>query len=110
MILTVVIIAGFTLGLNLGQASSGARDCGHEEECVSTLKCPEYLIRRKKLDNLPKSGPEYSLLLAELRSQVCNKAQKKICCAKPAGECGLSRLTSGFVRFNKSLYNLMSVL
>ena len=107
MILTVVIIAGSTLGLSLGQSSSGVRDCGHNEQCVSTEKCPEYLIKRKKLDNLPQLGPQYKRLLAELKSQVCNKAQRKICCPPtpptPSGECGLSKLPSGFVRFDRNV-------
>ena len=43
------------------------------------------------------------LLLAELKSLVCNKAERKICCSQPAGECGLSKLTSGFVRFDRNV-------
>ena len=77
--------------------------CATWEQCVSTEKCPEYLIKREELNNLPQLGPQYKRLLAELKSQVCNKAERKICCPQPAGECGLSKLTSGFVRFDRNV-------
>ena len=107
MRLTVVLLTGCTsLCLTLAQDQ-----CRQGEQCVSTDKCPDYLVSRKKLSsyrkNITRYQEEYEQLLAQLRSRVCNQHQRKICCGKTAEEedvaqltedCGLQQLTTGFVR------------
>ena len=95
MRLTVVFITAASLCLCVGEDT----DCRLGEQCTPTDKCPDYLVKRRKLDTYTKSGAQYHLLLGELKSQICNQAQRKVCCSQPA-VCGLSQLTTGFVRLH----------
>ena len=104
MRLAVVIITVSTVCLTEGQDTH----CGPGEQCVHTDKCPPYLERRKLLNNYTPDDPEYGRLLLQLKSQVCNFPQRKVCCAQPAEdvalsseECGQQQMTSGFVRLDK---------
>ena len=95
MRLTVVFITAASLCLCVGEDT----DCRLGEQCTPTDKCPDYLVKRRKLDTYTKSGAQYHLLLGELKSQICNQAERKVCCSQPA-VCGLSQLTTGFVRLH----------
>merc|ERR1712038_1701008 len=97
MRLTVVFITAASLCLCVGEDT----DCILGEQCTPTDKCPDYLVKRRKLDTYTKSGAQYHLLLGELKSQICNQAERKVCCSQPA-VCGLSQLTTGFIIGGKS--------
>ena len=105
--LALGLLTGCSLSLCVGQDLA----CRLGEQCVPTDKCPDYLVRRKQLDTYSKAGAQYHLLLGQLRSQICNNPQRKVCCAQPSQPsqptgCGLQQLTTGFVR----LHNIQSWL
>ena len=50
------------------------------ELCLTADECPEYAVKRARLDELDKSSPEYAELLEQLRGRVCDKGQRRVCC------------------------------
>ena len=53
------------------------RECPATERCLPQNNCPEFLEKRERF-NVTKDPK----LLTELRSQVCDSAEKKVCCEK----------------------------
>ena len=67
--------------------------CGAGEACVHNSECPAWLQERQQLDRLTKGTPARVWLAARLRSMICNKNEKHVCCkgeAGPIGECSPS--------------------
>merc|ERR1712066_59767 len=83
----LIYVATFKLSIS--------QDCDVGVKCKSQQKCPLFLEKRQELYELKNSGKtvEYQSLLGELQSQVCNAAQKKVCCE----ECGLSQKIPEFI-------------
>ena len=54
--------------------------CEAGTECVPSDSCDFYTTAKVKLNNLSQGSEERKTLLKNLRSLVCNKEEKKICC------------------------------
>ena len=62
--------------------------CSHDKECVPSDQCTTYVSDTEKLKTLRKGTEQHNILLSKLRSLICNKAEKKICCSRRSiGEC-----------------------
>jgi len=62
------------------QVSGQETPCGAGLQCVSQLSCPTFISARNRLETLSKGTPERARLLQKLRSLVCNKERREICC------------------------------
>ena len=72
------------------------RECPATERCLPQNNCPEFLEKRERF-NVTKDPK----LLTELRSQVCDSAEKKVCCEKSvdsSGQCGQAQIVPANVR------------
>ena len=58
--------------------------CSHDSECVPSDQCDSYLSDYEKLKTLKSGTSEYNVLLSKLKSLVCNKSERKICCRIPS--------------------------
>ena len=86
--------------------------CGAGKECVDAGKCDFYNEERGKLKDLRRGSSQYNNVLSKLKSLVCNKADRKVCCAVPDApadspryrpsyedeECGSGGSHAGFIR------------
>ena len=54
--------------------------CEAGYQCEDTNNCQSYKVEREKLGQYQPRTTEYRNLMIKLRSQVCNKTLKKICC------------------------------
>ena len=91
------------------QVSGQDTPCGAGLQCVSAGKCPAFGRERAKLESLTRGSEERAKLLEKLRSLVCNKQERNICCelAGPDSpsyipsmekqECGLEGGSAAFV-------------
>ena len=62
------------------QVSGQETPCGAGLQCVSQLSCPTFISARNRLETLSKGSRERARLLQKLRSLVCNKDRREICC------------------------------
>merc|ERR1712061_245921 len=72
-VLLVIISAG-------PQVSGQDTSCGAGLQCVSAGSCPSFIKDRGTLDTLRRGSQERARLLQKLRSLVCNKKKRKVCC------------------------------
>jgi len=56
------------------------KDCDAGYQCELSTGCKSYKVEREKLGRYQKDSSEFKKLLNKLRSQVCNKKLRKICC------------------------------
>ena len=56
--------------------------CGRAMECRRQEECPAFLQEKSKLELLKRNSDEYKQILSEIKSLVCNKLLKKVCCDK----------------------------
>merc|ERR1711892_375403 len=59
------------------------RKCGSDETCTQRNKCPQFLEKKDKFDQLVRGSLQYKESLKELRRSVCNKSKKGVCCPNP---------------------------
>ena len=50
------------------------------EDCVPSDECQEFQLDRERLTKLKRSSPERAALLEDIKSRVCNKEERKVCC------------------------------
>ena len=62
--------------------------CGSNQECVEATKCEGYSQERRKLNKIARGTKDYTTLLNTLKSMVCNKRDRKVCCEAAAGDAG----------------------
>ena len=60
--------------------------CGRAKECRGQEECPAFLQEKNKLKLLTRNSDEYKQILSEIKSLVCNKGLKKVCCVQEALE------------------------
>jgi len=68
-----------TTSLGVGGQSN---TCRSGEDCVSQEKCPGFLDLKDQLNSAAKGTDQYSRLLSRLRGSICEKALKRVCCAR----------------------------
>ena len=56
------------------------KPCGAGQRCVSAASCDSFSALRGKFDQLSSDSQERPRLLRKLRSLVCNKKDRKVCC------------------------------
>ena len=66
------------------QVSGQDTPCGAGLQCVSAGSCPSFDTERARLDTLTRGSQEWQRLLKKLRSLVCNKEERNVCCQVPA--------------------------
>ena len=75
---------GFSLlslvAVMLRLVSGQDRPCGAEQRCVSASSCQSFTVEKLKFDQLKPGSEEKRRLLKTLRSLVCNKKERKVCC------------------------------
>jgi len=54
--------------------------CGRSTICKHQSKCPKFLEEKENLKRLAKNSREYKETLSIIRSSVCNRAEKGVCC------------------------------
>ena len=57
--------------------------CEVGQECIQGDSCERFKAEKQKLNSLSQGSDEWKMLLEKLKSQVCNKEEKKICCDLP---------------------------
>jgi len=62
------------------------QDCQQGSSCVENSQCSHFLQEREILRSLPRRSAEYKEKLDELKSLVCNKKEKKVCCVRDVVE------------------------
>ena len=96
----VLFLSIFTVCLS--QSEDTACDAGYQ--CQDTSDCQPYNDEKEKLKQYSRGSSEYKRVLNKLKSQICNKKLRKVCCEiedpvedrdspswiPSAGECGLS--------------------
>ena len=55
-------------------------ECDKGFVCKSSVYCAQYVEKKKQLDTLSDTDPEYESILKELKTMVCNKADRGVCC------------------------------
>ena len=73
MVLLVIISLGH-------QVWGQDKPCGAGLQCISAGSCPSFARDRVQLETLSRGSQERARLLQKLRSLVCNKEERKICC------------------------------
>ena len=75
---------GFSLlslvAVMLRLVSGQDRPCGARQRCVSASSCQSFTVEKLKFDQLTPGSEEKRRLLKTLRSLVCNKKERKVCC------------------------------
>lgn len=59
--------------------------CQSNQECVEATKCDGYSKLRSELNLIQIGTKDYTTLLNKLKSLVCNKVDRKVCCDIAAG-------------------------
>ena len=82
-------MSSVSLGETTKQVSTANEDedrpCEAGKDCVPAESCEVFKAEREKLNRLSRGSEQRKMLLEKLRSLVCNKQDKKICCEKSAG-------------------------
>ena len=68
------------LGLVSGQRLEG--DCNTGWDCKRTELCPDYQDKLQELRRLSRRSTEHQELFSYLKSLVCNKAERGVCCER----------------------------
>ena len=94
--------------------------CDEGKTCVDKDTCESFVAENAKLKQFKKGTSEWNTLLTQLKKQICNKKEKKVCCkSEPpteklpkrmndssnssylpnplTGECGLSGTGADFI-------------
>jgi len=89
---TMRVVATILLSLSSFTLSED-HSCSSEEKCLPQKKCPGFWEKKQKLTDLKNSGKisDYRALLKDLKSQVCDSVQKKVCCEQTE-ECGQAQI------------------
>jgi len=58
------------------------RNCEKGETCKYRTSCPEFQTQKANLDKLSRRSQEYKETLIKIRTSVCNKKEKGVCCPK----------------------------
>jgi len=61
--------------------------CGLGQVCTPQKECPSFTAQRNKLIQLSKGSTEYSNLLERIKSRICDKATKTVCCERANSKC-----------------------
>jgi hypothetical protein len=69
-----------TRTLDLSMAATD-KECPESQDCKQQDECPEFLKQKEVLKKLPKQRADYNSTLRRLRSKVCNKKRKGVCCS-----------------------------
>jgi len=56
------------------------RQCVSSEVCTTRESCPHWERKYKKLNSLPRNSNEYTKILKDMKSAVCNRKQRGLCC------------------------------
>jgi len=67
-------------GLCLAALVTGDTGCRTGQDCVPAKSCSDFAREKEILNQLPKGSPGYASQLNKLKSLVCNKAERKVCC------------------------------
>ena len=57
-----------------------------EDVCKDELSCPAFILKKKTLDKLGKETQSYQATIEELKSVICNKQKRKVCCSPVCSE------------------------
>ena len=71
------------LAVMFSLVSGQDRPCGAWQRCVSASSCQSFTVEKLKFDQLTPGSEEKRRLLKTLRSLVCNKKERKVCCEDP---------------------------
>merc|ERR1711934_159531 len=58
-------------------------NCRSGEDCISQDNCPGFLDLKEQLNTAAKGTVQFSRLLTRLKSSICQKTSKLVCCARP---------------------------
>jgi len=61
--------------------------CGLGKVCTPQKECPSFAAERNKLIKLNKGTVEYSNLLESIKSRICDKVTKTVCCERADSKC-----------------------
>jgi len=56
------------------------RQCGNSAICTHQSQCPKFLEEKANLNKLAKNSQTYRETLSRIRDNVCNRAEKGVCC------------------------------
>ena len=76
------------LAVMLSLVSGQDKPCGAGQQCVGAGSCESFSAEKGKFDQLSPDSQERRRLLGKLRSLVCNKKGRKVCCDVPVPEAG----------------------
>ena len=63
-----------------GEIESVDKNCPRNSPCVSHDSCPFALEQFQQLSKMDRDSKEYGELASNIKLQVCNKAEKAVCC------------------------------
>ena len=66
------------------EISNEENRCEAGQDCVPADSCERFRAEKEKLNRLSQGSDQWKTLLEKLKSQVCNKEEKKICCDLPS--------------------------
>ena len=69
------------------------------EDCVPSDTCQEFQLDQERLNKLQQSSPERAALLEDMRSRVCNKEERKVCCKNNGRSSNQLYVTKTYSRF-----------
>ena len=58
------------------------KKCSSESECISASKCPLYQAKLEKIKQLSVNSTNRRSLINDLRSSICNRKLKAVCCRR----------------------------
>jgi len=76
----LVIILLYLRIITVACLNDSDEECGLGEECVPSSQCYHFTRIKDFLSTLSPNNEDYKELLLNLKSKVCNKKLKKVCC------------------------------
>ena len=70
------------LAVTLSLVSGQDTPCEAGQRCASAGSCESFTAEKRKFDQLTSGSQEWRRVLEKLRSLVCNKKERKVCCGK----------------------------
>ena len=61
----------------------GEGKCPEGRECRAVSECPLFQLEKAQLTFIERESQKYQEKLGEIKSLVCNKNMKKVCCFRP---------------------------